>query len=196
MRVLLIHAHPLADSYSAAVRDAVRRGLEAAGHEVTLLDLYAEGFDPRMGADERRTYHDETVNQRGKEGHVALLRAAEGIVFVFPVWSFGVPAILKGFFDRMLMPGVGFHLQRGKAKPGLTHVRAVLGVATYGRPQWLVRLFIGDLPRRQIVRYFRWMCGFWSTRARYVPLYDMNNATQARRADFLARVEAAGRAFR
>lgn len=196
MRVLLIHAHPLADSFSAVVRDAVRRGLEAAGHAVTVLDLHAEGFDPRMAAEERRTYHDEAVNQRGKERYVALLRDAEGIVFVFPVWSFGVPAILKGFFDRLLMPGVGFHLRDGKAKPGLTHVQSVMGVATYGRPQWLVRLFIGDLPRRQIVRYFRWMCGFWSTRARYVALYDMNNATAAERTAFLARAAAAGRAIR
>jgi putative NADPH-quinone reductase len=58
MRILYLYAHPLPESFHAAIRDAAMRGLAEAGHWVDLCDLYAEGFDPVLGVAERRGYHD------------------------------------------------------------------------------------------------------------------------------------------
>lgn len=186
MNVLMIHAHPRADSLSAALRDAAKASLEAAGHRVELRDLYAEGFDPVLSAEERRDYHDPALSRRLVGPWVDRVQAAEAIACVFPTWCFGPPAILKGFFDRVFLPGVSFVLQDGVAKPALTNIRRIAGVVTYGRPRWTA-LLMGDPPRKAVTRYLRVLTG-WKAKAEYHALYDMNRATLAQREAFVARV--------
>jgi NAD(P)H dehydrogenase (quinone) len=191
MKVLVIYAHPLPDSFNAGVHRAVIDSLQKAGHEVDDLDLYAENFSPVLTPQERRDYHDLSINRAHVSVYIARLMHAEAVVFVFPTWSFGVPAILKGWFDRVLIPGVSFTLgPDGAARPALTHIKRIVGVSTYGRPWWHVRLLVGDLPRKQITRYFRALTGF-TAKADYVALYNMNQATPEKRAKFIERVRVA-----
>ena len=72
MRILLVYCNPCADSFTAAVRDTALSALSGRGHDVHLLDLYAEGFDPVMSADERRGYHTPGTNEEPVAGHLAL----------------------------------------------------------------------------------------------------------------------------
>jgi putative NADPH-quinone reductase len=187
MRVLVVHAHPVPESFSAALCAEVRLTLRARGWEVDHLDLHAEAFDPVMTADERRAYHDLARNTLPVQAHVDRLRAAEALVIVAPVWNYGWPAILKGWFDRVFLPGVSFRMQDGQVVPALTHVRKLAVVTTYGGTRlrsWLA----GDPPRRVATRTFRFLCR--PATLRYLALYDMNRATEAHRAAFLARVGA------
>jgi putative NADPH-quinone reductase len=139
MRVLVIYCHPGPDSFSAALRDAAVSGLASAGHSVELRDLYAEGFDPVLSEQQRGVYFDETENARGLEDHVAALRRAEGLLLIYPTWWFGMPAMLKGWFDRVWVPGVAFHLGGQKVlQPLLTNIRRIGVVTTYGSPWWLL----------------------------------------------------------
>lgn len=193
MKVLVVRAHPLEESFNAALLERTLAGLARAGHEVDLLDLYAEDFDPRMRADERRTYADAASVPPEVAGYAARLRAAEGLVLVFPVWCFGVPAILKGFFDRVLRPGVAFEYEDRVVRPRLQNIRKLAAVTTYGRPRWMV-WYVGDLPRRQVTRYVRWFCHA-SARAEYLAHYHMNKSTPESRAAYLARVERRMAAF-
>lgn len=188
MRVLVIYAHPVETSFNAALHRTVIDALTRAGHQVDDLDLYAENFDPRLTREERLLYHDTKRNFDTVAPYVERLRAAEAVVFVFPVWSYGVPAILKGWMDRLLKPGVGFTLNAdGTLTRILTNIRAVAAVTSYGQPWWMVRLAIGDLPRAQVMGYFRRFCPNCRT-ARYLALYHMNRATPERCKRFLARV--------
>jgi putative NADPH-quinone reductase len=186
MRVLYLYAHPLEDSFHAAIRDAAREGLRAGGHETDLCDLYAEGFDPVLSAAERRGYHEVPGNRAPVEDYVRRLENAEALVLSFPTWCFGLPAILKGWMDRVLLPGVSFRLEGGVAKPNLLHVRKIAGISTYGRPRWTAML-VGDPPRMAITRYLRIITAGRAA-IDYHALYDMNRASDARRAAFLARV--------
>src|SRR5258708_8941746 len=184
MGVLVLYAPPLPDSFNAAVHRTAIESLTAAGHEVDDLDLYAENFQPVLSAEERRHYHDLGRNRAPVASYVDRLQRAEAVVFVFPTWSFGLPAILKGWFDRVLIPGVSFTLgDDGIARPALKNVRRIVGVSTYGRPWWHARLIVGGLPRRQITGYFRSLGG--GAPASYLALYDMNRATAQQRERFL-----------
>ncbi|MBL8837323.1 MAG: NAD(P)H-dependent oxidoreductase [Alphaproteobacteria bacterium] len=195
MRVLVVYAHPVETSFNAALHQAVLAGLRRAGHEVDDLDLYAEDFQPVLSRAERLDYHDTAINQRLIAPYVKRLQAAEAVVFVFPTWSFGTPAILKGFFDRVMIPGVSFALtEDGRAVPRLMNIKRIAAVVTYGRPWWLVRFAVGDLPRWQITRYFRRACAA-GARATYHALYDMNRASTAKRQAFRDRVERAMAGF-
>jgi NAD(P)H dehydrogenase (quinone) len=190
MRVLYLYCHPLPESFHAAIRTKALDGLRAAGHEVDLLDLYAEKFDPVLSEDARRDYHDTSRNQAGLEDYVQRLKSADALVVQFPVWCFGMPAMLKGFFDRMIMPGVAFDISDAtRVKPMLGNLKHVAGIVTYGRPRWTA-FAMGDPPRRIVKRYLRW---FADRRARvdYHALYHMNVATAAQRAAFLEKVRAA-----
>lgn len=190
MRILYIYAHPAPESFHGAIRAAALEGLAAAGHDIDLIDLYADGFDPVIDADQRRRYHDTTRNTLGMEDYIARLRRADALIFQFPTWTFGPPAILKGFLDRMMIPGVAFDLSNpGNVRSLLGHIRRVEGIVTYGRQRW-VAMVVGDGPRNMVTRYLRRLIG-WRTRVRYHALYHMNVATDADRARFLARVRKA-----
>jgi putative NADPH-quinone reductase len=185
MRVLVLYAHPDPGSYVAALHRATIEGLAAAGHEVDDCDLYAEGFDPILSREERLRYHDLSCNRAPVEPYIRRLEAAEGLVLVFPVWNFGLPAILKGFFDRVFLPGVSFRLENGRVWPNLHHLTSMVAVATYGGSRW--RAFaMGDPPRKIVHRALRAVAP--RARVSYFAAYDMNRATLARRSTFLADV--------
>jgi len=190
VRVLYLFCHPLAESFHGALLRAALGGLARRRHEVDLLDLYREGFDPVLGADERRAYYDLARNAERVMPYVDRLRRAEALVVQFPTWSFGPPALLKGFLDRVLIPGVGFDLSDpGRVRPLLQHIQALTGIVTYGQPR-LAAWRMGDPPRRLVTRYLRW---FVAPRARvaFHALYRLNTTGATRRHAFLAEVERA-----
>jgi putative NADPH-quinone reductase len=190
MQVLYLYCHPLAESFHGAIRGRALAGLATAGPDVDLLDLYAEKFDPVLSEEGRRHYHDIPRNQAGLEGYIARLRRADVLVVQFPIWCFGMPAMLKGFFDRLIIPGVAFDLSDpARARPLLRNFKHIIGIVTYGRPRWTA-MAMGDPPRRIVKRYLRWFADAHA-RVDYHALYHMNVASEARRAAFLNRIEAA-----
>lgn len=184
-RALVLFAHPCPESFSAALHSRVVQTLTARGWDVDDCDLNAEGFQPVLTEAERRGYHDPD-NVAPVQSYVDRLRAAEALVMVFPVWNFGYPAILKGFLDRVFLPGVSFRLENGKVRPNLTHIRKLAAVTTYGGTRMRAML-VGDPPRRCVTRAVWHVCR--PDRMRYLALYDMNRASDADRAKFLARVD-------
>jgi NAD(P)H dehydrogenase (quinone) len=189
---LVLFAHPVGESFSAAVKTTVVDALIASGWTVDLCDLYAEGFDPVMTAAERRGYHDTAANTLTVQTYVDRLRAAEALVMVFPVWNFGFPAILKGFIDRVFLPGVSFRLVDGRVKPNLTNIRKLAAVTSYGANR-LRAVLAGDPPRHVVKRALWHACK--PDTLRYLALYDMNRVTAADRQRYLALVEREMRHF-
>jgi NAD(P)H dehydrogenase (quinone) len=189
MNVLMVTAHPCADSFTHAVAAAARRGLERGTHDVTSLDLYALGFAPAMSAAERAAYHtDHPLIDPLTAEHAQLVQRAQMLVFVYPTWWSGPPAILRGWLERVLVPGVAFRFDaRGKVRPALTNVRRIVGISTYGSP-WLFVKLLNDGGRRMLTRALRLNCG-WRTRTRWIGLYSFDTLGDAQRAAFLGRVE-------
>lgn len=189
MRVHVIYAHPLQDSLAARLHEAVVESLTKAGHEVDDLDLYAENFDPVLSADDRRDYHDIAINRSKVASYVDRLRAADALVLCHPVWNFGWPAILKGYIDRVFLPDVSFVLNDGKIGPGLTNIKKLVTVTTYGSKRW--RAFVlGDPPRKNATRFLRVICDP-RVKVRYHALYDINNMSQERAEAFIEKVRSA-----
>lgn len=184
-RPLVLFAHPCPESFSAALHRRVVESLTASGCAVDDCDLNAEGFDPVLSEAERRAYHDDPGNIEPVRGYVERLRAADGLILVFPVWNFGYPAILKGFLDRVFLPGVSFKLVGGKVRPNLTHIRKLAAVTTYGGTR-LRAIMAGDPPRHCVTRAVWHVCR--PDKMRYLALYDMNRADDTRRKSFLDRV--------
>lgn len=186
MRVHVVYAHPLQDSLAAKLHDVVVEELTRAGHEVDDLDLYADGFDPILSADDRKNYHDIAINRDKVASYVARLQRAEALVLCHPVWNFGWPAILKGYVDRIFLPDVSFVLKDGKIGPGLTNIRKLATVTTYGSKRWRA-MVLGDPPRKNATRFLRVVCNR-RVKVDYHALYDINNVTPQRVERFLDKV--------
>lgn len=187
MKVLVLHSHPVEESYGKALYRQTLESLRKAGHEVDACDLYAENFDPVLSRHDRLSYHDYPGNTALVKPYVDRLKLAEGLVLVTPVWNFGFPAILKGYFDRVWLPGVSFELVDGKVESRLRHIRKLAAVFTYGATPF--RAFVAGNPPKKIVKRV--------LRAQINPLrpvtflahYDMNNCTRETRARFLDKVK-------
>ncbi len=193
MRVLVLFAHPVETSYGAALHATAIEALTAAGHEVDDCDLYAERFNPVFSRAEQVAYLDVTARGKDVQAYVDRLLAADALVLVFPVWNFGYPAILKGFLDRVFLPGVSFELRRGKAHPILHNIHRVAAVSTYGATRTRA-ILVGDPPRRAITRVMRAIVNPLA-RTRYLALYDMDRIGAGARDAFRERVARELRAF-
>jgi len=191
VKVLVLFAHPVENSLAASLHKAVVEGLTEAGHAVDDCDLYAEGFQPVLSREERLGYHDVSCNRAPVDSYVERLMSADAFVMVHPVWNFGLPAILKGFFDRVFLPGVSFRLEGGGVVPNLTNIRKAMVVKTYGATRW--RAFVVGDPPHKIAKRFLWGVFRTPGPVKVLSLYDMNNVTEEKCAAFVNRVRQAAR---
>lgn len=193
-RALIVQAHPLRHGLCHALAETATEAARAQGWEVTVKDLCAEGFDPRLTAAERASYYDGFRSEA--EAEVALLRQAEVLILVFPTWWAGFPAVLKGWFDRVWVPGAAYDHSPGFGPmiPRLDGLRAVLAVTTQGAPAWVDWLVL----RRPLRRSLRWgivkPCAP-GAKLRWLALYQAESLQPDRIAAFQARVRRAIRAI-
>jgi NAD(P)H dehydrogenase (quinone) len=188
MRFLVLFAHPDPASFDAALHRRVVDVLRAGGHEIDDCDLYSEGFQPVLSLEERRKYNDESAPHAEVASHIERLRKAQGLVLVFPTWFYGMPAILKGYLDRVWLPGVAFTMVRGKPRSKLHQVERFAVVTTYGSPRSIMEGIVGDPNRRALMRGIG---NLVHPRAKklFLAQYAMDSIGDAERAGFMALVE-------
>ncbi len=154
MRALVIYCHPTEGSFTSAVRDRVLERLRAAGVETRLRDLYAEGFQPILTRDELDWYLDCEKNCTPVKDHVADLQWCDTLIFIYPTWWYGLPAMLKGWLDRVLLPDVAFVMPKAPGETisaGLSHIHRLGVFTTCGASWWLTRI-VGAPGRRTLMR--------------------------------------------
>ena len=188
MKTLVVYAHPVDDSFNSAVRDTVVRTLIEGNHDVRLRDLYAENFDPFLSANERALHHTPPSTRPELGRDVEDLRWCEALVFVYPTWWSGLPAMLKGWIDRTWMNEVAWVLpaRANTIRPRLTNIRRLVAVTTHGSSK-IVNALQGEPGKRTITRSIRVMCNRWC-RARWIALYGLDKSTAESRARYLNRV--------
>ncbi len=190
MRALVVYCHPRENSFTAAVRDRVLAGLSEVDAEVRMIDLYAEGFDPVLSAEGLVQYQDEVLNRQGIETHLEALAWCNALIFVYPTWWYGLPAMLKGWLDRVLVPGAAFVMPKAEGEtigPGLTHITRLGVFTTCGASWWLTR-FIGAPGRRTLLRGIGVLCAP-GRRSVFAAHYLMDSATQPQLEGHLRKVD-------
>jgi putative NADPH-quinone reductase len=193
MRFLVIYAHPVEESFQSALHRQVVTSLTEAGHEVDDCDLYAERFQPVLSRAERLAYHDSTANRAFVPMEITRILNCQGLVLVFPTWWYGMPAILKGYIDRVWLPGVAFDVVKGRTRPLFQNIVRFSVVTTYGSPWWLNKL-MGDPNRRVLMRGIR---SLFSPKVHtlWLARYGMDFIDRASRDQFLRKVKHQMRTF-
>jgi putative NADPH-quinone reductase len=189
MRALVVYCHPRPESFTAAVRDLVLAKLDAAGAEVRLADLYARNFRPVLTGAEWQGYLDCPKNTDCVADDVADLRWCDTLIFVYPTWWYGLPAMLKGWLDRVMLPDVAFHMpdaQNPTIRPALRHIDR-LGVFTTCGATWAVTQIVGAPGKRTLMRGVGFLCRP-GKRTAFAAHYRMDSSTPESRARHLLRV--------
>jgi putative NADPH-quinone reductase len=176
MHILLLFCHPAPASFQRSIADALAGRLAADGHRVRTIDLYAEGFDPVLDPEGWRAHrHDQAHAAPDLAPHIAALREAEGLVLVYPTWWYGLPAMLKGWFDRVWQPGVAFNIEGGVFQVNsLERLSRFAVITTYGSPRLFIERVVGDPARRQVMRglALQFAAG---ARTCWRPIYDVDS---------------------
>ena len=191
MRALVVYCHPREGSFTSAIRDLVLEKLAAKGSEARVTDLYAGSFDPILSVTELEGYETCPDNCASVEADVADLRWCDTLIFIYPTWWYGLPAILKGWLDRVFLPDVAFLMptpERNTIHPGLQHIDR-LGVFTTCGASWWLTTFIGAPGKRTILRGIGVLCGKPLKKA-FAAHYLMDSSTAESRKRHLDRVAA------
>lgn len=189
MRLLFVHAHPVPESFNTALLAAALETARAQGHDVRLIDLHGEGFNPVMSAEERRGYTEDVPIPADLVQHVEALQWAEGLILVYPTWWYAQPAILKGWMDRVWRPGIAFtlHEEGQRLRPALANIRLIGVITTFGSPWWFWTFLMGAPGRKIILRGLRF-CTNARTRTFWLGLHAIEERADLARRRYIDRV--------
>lgn len=139
MEILIIYAHPNRNSLNHAILESVIKGLKETGHNFEVIDLYAEKFNPVLVFDEvhkrRDLWKDPYTEKYRKQ-----MEQADILIFIYPIWWYGLPAILKGFIDRVFSSGFAFQYE-GMIPKGLLRKKSAWVIYTIDSPNFYIRWF-------------------------------------------------------
>lgn len=130
MNVLIVIAHPNPESFNYALLERLKAGLLSAGHSIDVHDLYASEFDPVLRVGELAALHQGKLSEE-IEAEQARIKAADGLIFIYPMWWFDRPALLKGWCDRVLTQGFAFQYD-ASGVTGLLHSSKAMVIVTSG----------------------------------------------------------------
>jgi putative NADPH-quinone reductase len=134
--ITIIYAHPLKEGMNADTRNALIEHLRATGQSHSLIDLYDDEFSPAMTAEERKVFFNSTGESADPlvRKYQKTLKEADHLILMFPLWFYGQPAILRGFFERACLPGFAYAYTENGVAPLLTHIQKVTVLTTSGAP--------------------------------------------------------------
>ncbi len=160
MNVKIIYAHPYEGSYNKAILDSVTAGLKEAGHSIDLLDICKDDFNPVMTEEDLKAASQKTVVDPKVLEYQGRIEKVNHLVIIFPVWFECMPAILKGYFDKVFSNGWAYKSVEGKNQPvgQLTYLNATV-ITTMGVPKFVYNLFLNNALQGVLIKGALKFCG-------------------------------------
>ncbi|MGO1345990.1 MAG: NAD(P)H-dependent oxidoreductase [Bifidobacterium psychraerophilum] len=167
-KILVVYCHPYEKSFNHAVLETLMKTLMAQGHQINLIDLHADGFEPYYDKEELRLFHTGGTHDPLVERYLGWLKEADSLVVVTPIWWNSIPGMLKGFIDKVMKEGEGLsHTVTPTGIKGcLTNIRRAYVFTTSTSPTLYFRLLMGDGIKRifinKTLRQLGVGKGYWS----------------------------------
>ncbi|MGM0442206.1 MAG: NAD(P)H-dependent oxidoreductase [Elusimicrobiota bacterium] len=155
--MFIIYAHPNREGHCGYFLKNIIKKLDNKDISYELLDLYREGFDPVLKPEEHYTSGHKEVSQRVKEIQDKI-KDNDRLIFIYPTWWQNMPAILKGFLDRVFIPGFGFYYKGIFPKGLLKGKKAAIFTST-GAPRIFTKLFAADRSIKVLKKDLLKLCG-------------------------------------
>lgn len=187
MNIAVLYAYPNDNGYNHAILNSVMQGLEdnPARHSVTVVDLYKENFDPVLRFDENHLRRNLNIDP-DTERYRRIITDADLLVFIYPIWWSGMPAILKSFIDRVFSKGFAY-VYRGVLPKGLLKGKKAWIITTNDTPGFYARLFEPDYGKVLHHQILKIMCGV--TTIKHHQMSYLRRSTPHKRTRFLTKVQ-------
>lgn len=180
-KILVISGHPDSESFNAALSEQYILGAQEVGAEVKQINIRDLQFNPNLAFG----YRKRTELEPDLLEAIEMIKWADHLVWVFPMWWYGYPAIMKGFIDRVFLPGLTFEFIKGKPLPKkLLKGKTARMILTADTPRWYDLLFMKSPTINQFKKGTLQFCGFRPVKVTYIaPIKDSKESFRKKHLD-------------
>jgi len=191
MKVVIIFNHPYEGSYCSSVLTSVIAGIQKAGHEADIIHLDKEAFNPVMSAEDLKGFvHGKASDPKVLE-YQQRMNDADHLVFIFPVWWELMPAMMKGFIDKVIFPGVFYDNDRSGRIPKMVKkmktVKSITVITTMNTPLLMYRLLFGNAIKKALFTGTFWKTGYRNNK--WISLNMVKFVSDIKRKKWLTNIE-------
>jgi putative NADPH-quinone reductase len=190
MKVVIVFNHPYDQSYCNAILNSVIIGLQKGNHEVDVIHLDKEGFNPVMTAADLKAFRDKKAIDPKVIEFGDRIKDAGHLIFIFPIWWELMPALTKGFIDKVIFPGVAYEYKteaNTTMKPLWTKINGVTMITTMNTPQIAYWGIFGNAIQRAVMRGTFWKTGF--SNRKWIGFNMVKWASPEKRKKWLTKIE-------
>lgn len=183
MNILIVYAYPNEHGFNHEIKNRILKNIDDK-HSIKVIDLYKEQFNPVLYFDKELQRRNLYLDQE-TQGYRRNIQEANYVIFIYPIWWGGMPAILKGFIDRVFAKDFAYKY-KGILPIGLLKGKKAWIINTHDSPGWYVKLFqqdYGKILKRQILKF----CGI--KKVKHTSLPFVRNTNKKQRKAFLKKIE-------
>ncbi|UII25191.1 NAD(P)H-dependent oxidoreductase [Fulvivirga maritima] len=190
MRVAIIFNHPYEGSYCNAILTAVTKGLQTANHEIDLIHLDKDNFNPVMTSADLKAFRDKKPVDPKVTEYKHRLQKADHLIFIFPIWWELMPAMTKGFIDKVIFPGVAYdytNKANTRMKPLFEQIKSVTLITTMNTPKMLYKWIFGNAIKKAFMLGTFWKIGY--KKRKWISLNMVKMVSDKKRKKWLSDME-------
>ena len=161
MKVVIVFNHPYEGSYCNAILNSTMSGLNKGNHKTDLIHLDKERFNPVMSLEDLRGFKDRRAVDPKVIEYKQRLEDAEHLVLIFPIWWELMPAMTKGFIDKVIFPGVAYdYTNKGLMKKKFLKMNGVTLITTMNTASFFYRILFGNAIKKTVLFGTFWKTGY------------------------------------
>ena len=191
MKYLIVFNHPYEGSYCSSILSSVVSGLAKGEHSIDIINLDKDKFDPVMTSEYLNNYRKGTINDPAVIRYQERIKNAEYIIFIFPIWWEAMPAMMKGWIDKVITKGFAYDVDKTKAVPRfyslLNHLKGVTLITTMDAPGIVYKLVFGNAIKRILLTGTFRKIGVKNTK--WIKLSRINFVSELKRKKWLKEIE-------
>lgn len=190
MKVVIVFNHPYDGSYCNAILQSVTKGLTKANHQIDLIHLDKDNFNPVMTSADLKGFRDKKSSDPKVIEYSNRIKEADHLVFIFPIWWELMPALTKGFVDKVIFPGVAYdytNVQNTRMKPLWNNLKGVTMITTMNTPNYLYWLIFGNAIKKAMILGTFWKIGFKNRK--WISYNQVKQVSKEKREKWLTKLE-------
>ncbi len=190
MKVVIVFNHPYEGSFCNAILNSVTIGLEKAKHQVSVIYLDKDNFNPVMTAADLKAFRDQQIHDPKVYEYSEKIKTADHLIFIFPIWWELMPALTKGFIDKVIFPGTAYaytNKENTRMKPLWTNLKGITMITTMNTPNWLYRWLFGNAIKKAMILGTFWKIGYKNRR--WISFNQVKQVTKKQREKWLYSLE-------
>jgi NAD(P)H dehydrogenase (quinone) len=190
MKAVIVFNHPYEGSFCNAILNAVSKGLKGANYEIDLIHLDKENFNPAMTANDLKAFRDKKPVDPKVIEYDSRIKNADHLIFIFPIWWELMPALMKGFVDKVIFPGVAYDYTNSSntlMKPLWTNLKSVTMITTMNTPNWLYWSLFGNAIKKAMMLGTFWKMGYKNRK--WISFHQVKFVSREKRENWLAGLE-------